>query len=456
MLRALILLVFLAIGVAAALWLADQPQRFELTVGQWHAEMPATVAAAGALVLVGLAAAAALLLRWLLTHPRRFRRWRTERRRRRGDEALERALVALSAGRNAQAMRDAERAGRLLGHPTIALWLTAQAAQASGDDAKAEAALRRLTLKPAAALLGLRGLAAREAEAGHTEAARDLLAKATASDPGAVALKAVEAELAVRAHDWRAALAHARGVAQDAKARTRRAELALAVTETEAETSADAKLALLKEAFEADPVFAPGVAAYAHALEAAGWRRRARKALRKGWQANPHPALAAVVLAPAGASAPDAVLGQARVLATDRPDHLESRVLLARAALDAGDWREARLQLDAALAAGGADRRIHLLRAELAEHQDGGADAARAAYRDAGDAPGEPAWRCSACAATHKEWTPLCGACGAALSLVWTTMPARAALAAPPTAPPAAPPAAAAGPSAADLPAEPA
>ena len=432
MFRALILLVFLAIGVAAALWLAEQPEQFELSVGQWHAAMPATVAVLGVLLLLGLSAGTALLVRWLLSHPRAFREWRGDRRRQRGDEALERALIALSAGRHGQAVRDAERAGRLLGNPTITLWLTAQAAQASGDDAKAEAALRRLTLKPAAALIGLRGLAAREAEAGRTEAARELLAKATATDPGAVALKAVEAELAVRAHDWRAALAHARGVPQDAKARTRRAELALAVAETEA--SEDAKLALLKEAFEADPSFAPGIAAYARALESAGWRRRSRNVMREGWRANPHPAIAAAALAPVGSDTPEDVLTRARALAGDRPEHLESRVMVARAALDAEKWREARLQLDAAVADGSADRRIHLLRAELAERQDGnaeaGREAARAAYREAGEAPGEPAWRCSSCATVHKEWTPVCDACGSALSLAWSTAPRSPSLAA--------------------------
>jgi HemY protein len=433
MFRALTLLLFLAIGVGAALWLAEQHEEFELSVGHWHAQMPATVAVLGVIVMLALSAGIALLVRWLLSHPRAFKEWRRDRRRQLGDEALERALIALSAGRHGQAVRDAERAGRLLGNPTIALWLTAQAAQASGDDAKAEAALRRLTLKPSAALIGLRGLAAREAEAGRTDAARELLAKATATDPGAVALKAVEAELAVRAHDWRAALAHARGVPQDAKARTRRAELALAVAETE--TSEDAKLALLKEAFEADPAFAPGIAAYARALEAASWRRRSRNVMREGWRANPHPAIAAVALTHVGSDTPESVLGRAHALAADRPEHLESRVMVARAALDAEKWKDARLQLDAAVADGSADRRIHLLRAELAERQGGNdetaREAARAAYREAGEAPGEPAWRCSSCATVHKEWTPVCDACGATLSLGWSVTPRAASVAAP-------------------------
>jgi HemY protein len=421
MFRAIVLLLFLAAAVIAALWLAAQPEEVELAVGAWQARMPATVAGLFAAIALGIAGVVALLLRWLLSRPRAFGQWRDARRQERGSEAMERALILLSSGRHGQAMREAERAGRLLDHSTMTLWLTAQAAQAGGDGAKAETALRRLTLKPGAALIGLRGLAAREAEAGNTEAARTLLAEATAADPGAVALKAIEAELAVRAHDWRAALAHARGVPQDAKAKTRRAQLALAVAETERDD--EPKLALLKEAFESDPAFAPGVAAYARALEATGSRRRSRNVMREGWRAGPHPAIAAVALTAVGADTPLTILERAHALAADRAEHLESRVMVARAALDAEKWKDARLQLEAAVADGSADRRIHLLRAELFERQGGNADAARAAYREAGEAPNEPVWLCSACGTVHKEWTPVCDACGAALSLVWSVAP---------------------------------
>lgn len=425
MTRAITLLLFLAAAVAAALWLAGRPEELDLAVGAWRARMPATVAGlivAAALLLAGLLA---LLLRWLASRPRAVRGWAARRRRARADAAVENALIALSTGRHSQALRDAERAERLQGETTLTLWLTAQAAQAAGDGTKAEAALRQLTLRPAGAVIGLRGLAAREAEAGRTEAARTLLAEATTLDPGAVALKGIEAELAIRAQDWRAALSHARGMAQDEKARRRRAELAVAVAETESE--GEAKRALLKEAFDVDPAFAPGVAAYAKALLQGGWWRRARNAMRAGWQANPHPAIAAIALTPEARETPADVLNRARTLASERPDVLESRLLVARAALDAENFDEARHQLEAAVADGRADRRIHLLRAELAERQGGDAEVVRAAtqnaWRDAGEAPPEPVWRCGHCAALHKEWAPVCDACGTGLSLEWSVPP---------------------------------
>lgn len=425
MTRAIALLLFLAAVVAAALWLAARPEELEIALGAWRARMPATVAGLFAGVALLLAAIAGLVLRWLWSRPRAVRGWASRRRRVRADRAVESALVALSAGRHLQALREAERAGRLQGDSTLTLWLTAQAAQAAGDGAKAEAALRLLTLRPGAAVIGLRGLAAREAEAGHTEAARTLLAEATTADPGAVALKGIEAELAVRAQDWRAALAHARAMAPDAKARLRRAELALALAETEPE--GDAKRALLKEAFATDASFAPGVAAYARALEAGGWRRRARKTMRAGWQANPHPAIAAVALMPVGRETHADVLARVQGLVAERPAQLESRILVARAALEAGAWDEARRQLDAAVADGIADRRIHLLRAELAESQGGDSEpartAARNAWREAGEAQGEPGWRCRNCAAVYKDWAPVCEACRAGLSLVWSVPP---------------------------------
>jgi HemY protein len=422
--RALILLLFLAAAVAAALWLADRPEQVDLAVGAWQASMPATVAGLFAAIALGLAALLALLLRWLLSRPRAIAAWSRTRRRDRGDESVEAALVSLAAGRHRTALMHAERSVRLQGETTLNLWLAAQAAQAGGDGAKAEAALRRLTLKPGGALIGYRGLAAREAEAGNTDAARALLAEATAAAPDAIGLKAAEAELAVRARDWRGALGHARQVPQDAAAKLRRAQLAVAAAEGEPDEAA--RVALLKEAFDADPSFAPGVAAYARILEATSWRRRSRDAMREGWRAGPHPAIAAVALAMVGPDTPETVLDRAQRLAAERPDHLESRVLVARAALDAGKWKAAQLQLDAAVADGTADRRIHLMRAELAERHGNDPDAARQAYRDAGEAPGEPVWRCTACGALHKEWTAVCDACGTPLSLVWTVPPRAA------------------------------
>jgi HemY protein len=434
--RAIILLLFLAAAVAAALWLAERPEQVDLAVGAWQASMPATVAGLFVAVALAVAALLALLVRWLFSRPRAIGAWSRARRRDRADESVERSLVALAAGRHRTALKEAERAGRLRGESTLNLWLTAQAAQAGGDGAKAEAALRRLTLIPGGAVIGYRGLAAREAEAGRTEAARALLAEATSAAPDAVALKAAEAELAVRARDWRAALAHARQVPQDAPARLRRAQLAAAAAEGEADEAA--RVALLKEAFDADPSFAPGAAAYARILEATNWRRRSRDVMRQAWRAAPHPAIAAVALVPVGADTPGSVLDRAQALAADRPEHLESRVLVARAALDAGKLKAAQLQLDAAVADGTADRRIHLMRAELFERQEPpNPDAARQAYRDAGEAPGEPVWRCTACGALHKEWTAVCDACGTPLSLTWTVPPRLAsALSAPLAAPP--------------------
>lgn len=428
--RALLLLAFLVLAVIVAHHVTDQPLDVEISAGAWQASMPLPVAGLFGGALLVLAAIVALLLRWVFTRGRAIRRWAAGRRRGKGDAAVERALVSLSAGQHATAQREAARASRLLGENTLTLWLTAQAAQAGGDAPRAEAALRRLTLNPEAALIGYRGLAAREAEAGNTEAARALLAEATNLYPDAAALKAVEAELALRAQDWRAALAHARAAPQDAKARTRRAMLATAVAEVEPE--AEARRKLLAEAFEADPAFAPGAAAYVRVLEEVGWRRKSRDALREAWRAGPHPALAAVALEAVGREDATAIYERAAALAAERPEHVESALLAGRAAVDAGLWGKARKAVQPALDLGIADRRVHLLLADLAEREtegEAGAAAARRHYRDAAEAPGEPAWRCASCGTAHADWSAACAACGATLSLGWTVAAARAAAA---------------------------
>lgn len=164
-------------------------------------------------------------------------------------------------------------------------------------------------------------------------------------------------------------------------------------------------------------------------LEEVGWRRKSRDALREAWRAGPHPALAAVALTQVGREDATSIYERAAALAAERPEQVESAILAGRAAIDAGLWGKARKALQPALDLGIADRRVHLLLAELAEREsegEAGAAAARRHYRDAAEAPGEPAWRCASCGTAHAAWSASCDACGATLSLGWTVAAPRA------------------------------
>ena len=108
-----------------------------------------------------------------------------------------------------------------------------------------------------------------------------------------------------------------------------------------------------------------------------GARRRAQAVIRHSWALAPHPDLAAFALArsPTGWRRAQA----AQRLAEANPDHAESRLLLARTALDAGLTGEARHQATLARDAGLNQRRLWLLLAEIEEAEHGDTEAGRLA-----------------------------------------------------------------------------
>ena len=123
-------------------------------------------------------------------------------------------------------------------------------------------------------------------------------------------------------------------------------------------------------------------------------------------------------------------LKAAQRLTDANPEHVESRLLLARTALEAGLTGEARRHAEAARATGLNQRRLWLLLAEIEEAEGGATEAGRMAQRDAlrhaATADPDPQWRCSACHTAHASWHPTCPDCMTVGSLRWSTQPTAA------------------------------
>ena len=105
------------------------------------------------------------------------------------------------------------------------------------------------------------------------------------------------------------------------------------------------------------------------------------------------------------------------------PSHPESRVLLARTAIDAGLTGRARNAIDSLMRDGKADRRAYLMLSELEEAEHGDTPEARAAQarwlREAATAAPEPSWRCGNCGTVHPTWKPVCPACDTVGQVAW-------------------------------------
>lgn len=358
--------------------------------------------------------------------PIRFSRRRRDRRRRQGEEAVTRTLLALAAGVPTDARRDAGKARALLGDTPQTLLLTAEANRLAGREDEAEAAFRALTNRRDAAFLGYRGLLRQAIAREDWAEAASLARKAETAHPGAKWPREERAHLAVRAGNWAEAL-------ELADTDIARAALAAAAANAEPEPTRARRLA--RQAWRLDPSLAPAALAHARRMRGNEQESRVSAVINEAWAAQPHPDLAAFLLEPI--TDPLARARAAQKLAATNPDHVESHFLLARTALDAGLTGEARHHLDILQRKGINQRRVWLLQAETEEKASGdtqeGRQAQREALRRAAAADADPGWRCEACDTAHATWHPACPSClraghirwGAGLKIMTLPTPAR-------------------------------
>ena len=301
----------------------------------------------------------------------------------------------------------------MLGDTPATLLLAAEAGRIAGRTDEAEAAFRELADGGEAAFLGLRGLLRQAIEREDWVEAAALARRGEAVQPGAAWLRRERARLAVRAGHWSDALALADADAPKA---------GLATAAAEAETDPGRALRLAKQAWQEDPSLAPAALAYAARLRAAGRESRALTVIRHSWSIAPQPDLADFALAPVSDKLQRTQAAQR--LTEANPEHAESRLLLARTALEAGLTGEARRHTEAAIAAGLNQRRLWLLLAEIEEAEGGDTEAGRLAQRDAlrraATADPDPSWRCDACHTAHATWHPNCPDCFTVGGLRWS------------------------------------
>jgi HemY protein len=414
MLKVILFLLGCAIIVALAWGLAGVPGHFVASIGDLTIETSTPVAIMMLVVLVVAIVVALRILRAVMRIPLTGADWRRRHRRTVGEKAITRVLLALAAAEPAAARKEARRARYLLGDSPQTLLLVAEASRLSGREDEAEEAFRALATRRDAKFLGLRGLLRQALDRRDWAEALVIANQAEAAHPGTVWLRQQRAELALQTENWSEALEL---IGPDVRRST------YYVAAADAEPDNARALSFARQAWKQDPKFVPAALAYASRLRTTGNERRAQSCIADAWKLAPHPDLAKFALA----REPDdlARARAAKRLAASNPTHLESRILLAQVALDAGLTGEARHQIEAAEAEGRNQRRLCLLLAEVEEQERGSTEAGRLAQRDAlrraATAEPDPHWQCTNCHTVHQEWHPKCRSCASVATIQWAS-----------------------------------
>jgi len=402
-----VIVLLLGLGFA---WLADRPGELAITFGGYQYQVTLMVAA----VLLVAAVAAVMILWWIIrgiwTSPHAVRRYFRARRRDRGYQALSTGLIAAGAGDAGVARRMGQQAAKLISsdqEPLIHL-LDAQASVLEGDHEAARAKFQAMAEDPETRLLGLRGLYLEAERLGEREVARHYAAEATKIAPqlGWAANATLEAR--TEAGDWQGALTllgqqKPSGKEEREALARKRAVLLTAQAMAELDINAAAAKTAALEAHKLQPDFVPAAVTAARALFRQDDLRRGAKVLESVWAKSPHPEVADVYIhARPGDSTHDR-LARAKKLRRLKPNNAESELAVARAALDAGEYKEAR---EAAEAAVRLDPRegAFLLLADIEEADTGDQGRVRHWLAKAVRAPQDPAWVADGYVA--ERWAP--------------------------------------------------
>lgn len=373
------ILAFVIIGAVALLawWLAGNPGTASF---EWMGYQIETSVAVVFLLIALLVIVAAILYRiwWsLMRMPRRLWRGHQERRRRKGEKALSRGLVAVAAGDASAAHRQAQRASARIEDASLTLLLSAQAAQLEGDEQAAGRYFAAMTERRDTEFLGVRGLLTQAMRRKDWDEALKLSRRAYRINPRSDWVVKTLYDLQKRTGRW-----HDAQITLNEQRRLKLmppdvAERQHAEIQYQLSLQADGPEAikLARKAYHADPTLVSAAVRWADLLIAEGRHSKAAKVLEDAWQGHPDPVLADRYRKARQADGGEAWLTSAKRLAARRPQHLESRLLIATAALEAKQWGDARAQLEP-VADDKAPPRVCRLMARLEEGEHG--DLARA------------------------------------------------------------------------------
>ncbi len=377
MFRWFALIALLAIAAGLAGTLASVPGTMLLEWGDYRIATSVAVFALALLVLLVVVTLLYRMWRAVRRAPQSLIDMRQERRQRRGFEALSRGLVAVAAGDADAADKQARRAAHLLDDRPLTMLLQAQSAQLRGDELAATKFFTAMRSQSETAFLGLRGLLSQAMKRQDWQQSLRLAEEAYQLNPKSEWLVRTLYDLNKETGRWTEAelLLDRSTTAKVLSAADTGPERAELLYRKSLETTGEEALRIVRKAVDIDPGHVGAATRLARLLIAEGRHRKAVGIIERAWAKQPDPELAEVYWTAKECSDALKKVKAAQQLKLCNPDHPESRITVATAALEAQLWGEARSNLES-IAGEDASPRVCRLMATLEEAENG--DAARA------------------------------------------------------------------------------
>ncbi|PTQ69659.1 heme biosynthesis protein HemY [Celeribacter persicus] len=373
------------------------------------------------LKLLGLLVA---VMKFLLGDETAISRYFDRNREKKGIEAVTEGMMALASGDGRQALAKAAKAEKYLQKPELTNLLKAQAAVMNGDKLTAERAFKQLVADERTRFVGVQGIMKQKLEEGDTDTALKLAEKAFALKPKHVETQDILLRLQAEKGDWSAArgtlsakLKHG-AIPRDVH---KRRDAVLALSQAKGVFEKGASIEAREAAIEANkksPDLIPAAVMASDEYVTEGKGRQAARVLKKAWEAQPHPDLAAAFARIEPKETPEQRLKRFGALTKIHPEDPETKMLLAELYIAAEDFPAARRALGDLAEINPTARSLTILAA--IERGEGSDDVVvRGWLTRALTAPRGPQWVCDKCQTIHAEWTPVCENCGGFDTLSW-------------------------------------
>ncbi len=404
-------------------WLADNPGT--VTV-QWPwLDKSVEVSLLQAVIAMTIVVLVIMLSWWVISgvinSPKLFGRWRQGRRRDKGYAALSSGLVAAGAGNAPVARKLAKESGKLLENEPLVAMLTAQTDLLEGKRADARDNFQSMLENDETKLLGLRGLFIEAEREGEAEAAAHFASEAMKTEPGTPWASQAVLKSQALSGEWEAALKtlesnRASGLFEKPDYLRKRAVLLTAQAMSEEASSPETAKTHAMAAHKADNAFVPAAVIASRIAMRLDDKRRAGRVLETCWKQTPHPELAeAFVHMKSGDSAKERMKRAARLL-KKAPDHIESQIIVAKAAIEIEDFKKAREAMEAVLGQETTERAC-LIMADIEEAEHGDQGRVREWLSRAINAQRDACWTADGIVST--EWRPFSPVTGKLDAFEW-------------------------------------
>lgn len=397
----------------------------EITLGPLQSVLALLLLVVAAWILFKVVGLLVAFLRFLTGDETAWDRYRARSREKKGYDALTEGLMALASGDGRAAMTKASKAANSLpNRPELTTLLTAQAAEMVGDKSKATEAYKALLTEDKTRFVGVRGLLKQKLAEGDTATALKLAEKAFSLKPRDVETQDTLLQLQANEHDWTAArktlaakLKHG-ALPRDVH---KRRDAVLALGEAKDVMAEDNTTEAREAAIEANrlsPDLVPAAVIAADGYIAQNKPKNATRVIKKAWEAQPHPDLAAAFARIQPDESPAARVRRFALLTNQRPNHSETKMLNAELAIAADDFPGARRALGDLVETDPTARSLTIMAA--IERGSGADDAVVKGWlARALNAPRGPQWVCDNCQKAHAQWDPVCDACNSLDTLTW-------------------------------------